>query len=362
MRDIPEITGMRGYASQAVIIFHFFAISSLLRLSWFSALPLAWNSGVDFFFVLSGFLLTIPFLESGRLHLKSYYVKRVFRILPLYYLSLGGTLLFFSQGATIQQIVTSIFFLQNFSPATFDKINGVYWTIVIEEIFYITLPIFSIFFRGDRWMYALPACVAISTAYRTIIGTIYYGNLYLENFYLWQYPSYIEHYAIGATLANFFVNRRIFEGKHTSKPLIGIIGLTIVSQITIGFLYPINGYNFPIANLVFALEYGGLIYYTLSAPRATWIRNLFTNRAASFAGKISYSTYVWHLPIEATIFLFNLPLALWIISSYALSIVISVASHYAVERPFLRLRNRFLPTRKINISRKKIVSPRIASD
>jgi len=356
---------MRGYASQAVVVFHLFAISAILRGMWFAKIPLAWNSGVDFFFVLSGFLLSIPFLQGskaddrrrqkGPSKLKQYFIKRAFRILPVYYLSLAGTLLFFSRGATWQEIASSIFFLQNFNPNTFDQINGVYWTLVIEEIFYATLPLFVIFFRGRRWTYALPVCIAISTFYRVIVSGLFVNNLFLENFYLWQYPSYIEHFAIGATLGNIFVNRGIFAGKFdTNQRILGVIALIIATQYISGLFYNENGYNFSIANLIFALEYSGLIYYTLSSPLTSWIRWIFSNGFAQYLGKISYSTYVWHLPIQATLYLLKLPLIEWVLMSYSLAITLSVASYYLVERPFLRLRYRLVPPETIRLPKKAV--------
>lgn len=83
------------------------------------------NSGVDFFFVLSGFLLSIPFMESGKVNLRAYYIKRVFRILPVYYLSIGlcGSVLLFLNYATLQQILASIFFVQSFSASTFNTLK-----------------------------------------------------------------------------------------------------------------------------------------------------------------------------------------------------------------------------------------------
>ena len=337
---------MRGYASQAVIIFHFFAISAVLRSSAFAGIPLAWNSGVDFFFVLSGFLLSIPFIQFGRQDLRNYYVRRAFRILPVYYLSLVGTLLFFTKGATLEQVVTSFFFLQNFFPSTFDSINGVYWTLVIEEIFYATLPVFSYFFLKQRWMYSLPICIAISTAYRVIFYTMLSNNLYYLNFSLWQFPSYIESYAIGATLANFFVYGKIYAGKYSSAiPLILSAALLVVTQFVVGSNYYWNAYNFPVVNIVFALEYGAILYFTLTSPLASKVRSLFTNPVAQFTGKVSYSTYIWHLPIEVTFYSLGLPLLQWIAISYTVSMTIATLSYRYVEKPFLSFRNRFVRVR-----------------
>jgi peptidoglycan/LPS O-acetylase OafA/YrhL len=355
MKDIPEITGMRGYASQAVIFFHFFTISAVLRGLAFSAIPLSWNSGVDFFFVLSGFLLSTPFFENKKTSLKSYYIRRAFRILPLYYLSLFVTLVFFGQGVTNQDIYTSLFFLQSFNPYTFDQVNGVYWTLVIEEIFYATLPLFIIFFRGNRWMYALPACIAISTFYRVIVATMYGNNLFYENFYLWQYPSYIEHFAIGITIGNLFVTRRVYELKQVgneSKLALTIV-LIFVTQYIAGLFFNVQGYNYPLANLIFASEYGALLYFTLSSPLTSWIRKIFTNSFAQFLGKISYSTYVWHLPIEATLFFFRFPLIEWLVASYILAMSLSIFTYYYVEQTFQKLRYRIVPSEKVQLGKQR---------
>lgn len=335
---------MRGFASQAVIIFHFFAISAVLRTSWFANIPLSWNTGVDFFFVLSGFLLSIPFIQPGKQDPKSYYVRRAFRILPVYYLSLAGAVFIFSRGASIHQITLSLFFLQNFSPSTFDSINGVYWTLVIEEIFYATLPVFIYFFMKQRWIYSLPICIAFSTSYRVIVYLHYFDDLHSLNFYLWQYPSYIEHYAIGATLANLFVYGKIYARKYSSsKPLALTCALLIATMYIMGSRYLVNGYDFPIANIVMAWEYGGVLYFTLTSPLSSYLRSLFTNPVALFAGKVSYSAYVWHLPIEAFfIFTLKLPLLEWIAVSYFVSMSIAVLSYYYVEKPFLSFRNRFV--------------------
>lgn len=356
MKDIPEITGMRGYASQAVIFFHFFTISAVLRGFALSAIPLSWNSGVDFFFVLSGFLLSTPFFENKKTSIKSYYIRRAFRILPLYYLSLFVTLVFFGQGVSNQDIFTSLFFLQSFNPFTFDQVNGVYWTLVIEEIFYATLPLFIFFFRGNRWMYALPACVAISTFYRVIVATMYQNNLFYENFYLWQYPSYIEHFAIGMTIGNLFVTRRFYERKQVGNEskLILTIALIFVTQYIAGLFFNVQGYNYPLANLIFASEYGALLYFTLTSPLASFVRKIFTNSFAQFLGKISYSTYVWHLPIESTLFLLRLPVFEWLVLSYALSMSLSIFSYHYVEQTFLKLRYRFVPSDKAPFAKQRV--------
>ena len=90
-------------------------------------------------------------------------------------------------------------------------INGVSWTLVIEEIFYATLPVFTIFFVKNRWRYSLPACILASIAYRAAVIQLYPINDLA--FHLWQYPSFLGHYAIGVTLASFYANRKMSVAK-----------------------------------------------------------------------------------------------------------------------------------------------------
>jgi peptidoglycan/LPS O-acetylase OafA/YrhL len=347
MKEIKEITGMRGLAAQAVVFFHFCAISTVLQTVVLSSvgIPLAWNSGVDFFFVLSGFLLAIPFMQMKKIELKSYYLKRSLRILPAYYVSFVFILLFFSKHPTTSDIIASIFFAQNFFRPTFTSINGVYWTLTIEEIFYATLPLFAILFVKRRWIFALPACIIFSSAYREIVYSLYHNNLGPLNFYLWQYPSYVEHYAIGVTLAALFVEGKFAAGKlKSSRPMIGVIIVLVVTEYFIGIKYQVQAYDLPLANLLFALEYAGLIYFTLASPLTNKLRWIFTNKFTIITGRLSYSTYVWHLPIEVTFYSFGLPLIQWMLFSYLAIMAIASLSYHLVEKPFLSLKDRIAIT------------------
>jgi peptidoglycan/LPS O-acetylase OafA/YrhL len=354
LKEIPEITGMRGYASQAVIVFHLLTINNFL--SWLgpSKIALAWNSGVDFFFVLSGFLLSAPFIEastklesSSRMKIKEYYLKRVFRIFPVYYLSIFLAIVVFSRPATIQQILSSMLFLQSFRQSTFDSINGVSWTLVIEEIFYATLPLFSLLFLKRRWIYALPICIAISLAYRLVIFGLYNQNPTDLRFFMWQYPSFVGEYAIGAFLANLYVRRKKVmneekTGFSAAIPMIFAIALLIATQYYFGTIYSFANDVQVYPSVIFGAEYGLLIYTTIVSPRDLFLRRLFTHRVSIFTGKISYSLYSVHLPIIQFVWQLRLPLLGWISASYSLIFITSALIYIGVERPFLKLRSRFV--------------------
>jgi peptidoglycan/LPS O-acetylase OafA/YrhL len=159
---IPELDGLRGVAIAMVVAHHYFLetfqaasgtwlshVQALVRLTW---------SGVDLFFVLSGFLIGGILLDArdSLNYFQVFYTRRFFRIVPIYAVFLWGTFLLFmaSRLAVASRFAwlfqqrlpwaPYIFFIQNFWMAkanTFGAfILSVTWSLAIEEQFYLTFP------------------------------------------------------------------------------------------------------------------------------------------------------------------------------------------------------------------------------
>jgi peptidoglycan/LPS O-acetylase OafA/YrhL len=157
---IPELDGLRGMAILLVLVGHYFAIpgtgaASLLNGYWFR---LGWT-GVDLFFVLSGFLIGGILLDvrDSPHYFKTFYARRFFRIIPLYYawiliymvLTLVGSNFLSARVGTVQKIDGSILahflFLQNFheflkSTVSFWWFSST-WSLAVEEQFYLVAPL-----------------------------------------------------------------------------------------------------------------------------------------------------------------------------------------------------------------------------
>jgi len=158
---IPELDGLRGIAILLVLVGHYFSVpgigfAGLLNGYWFR---LGWT-GVDLFFVLSGFLIGGILLEvrDSPHYFRTFYARRFFRIIPLYYAwillymilaAFGGTFLATRIGS-VQKIDISIlahfFFLQNFheflkSTVSFWWLSST-WSLAVEEQFYLVAPVF----------------------------------------------------------------------------------------------------------------------------------------------------------------------------------------------------------------------------
>jgi peptidoglycan/LPS O-acetylase OafA/YrhL len=159
-RRIPELDGLRGTAILLVMVGHYFSVPgvgavSLLNGYWFR---LGWT-GVDLFFVLSGFLIGGILLDArgSSNYFKTFYARRFFRIIPLYYawiflyvvLAPFIRIFFAEKVGSVQQIDGSIlahlFFLQNFheflkTGASFWWFSST-WSLAVEEQFYLVSPL-----------------------------------------------------------------------------------------------------------------------------------------------------------------------------------------------------------------------------
>ena len=150
---VPELDGLRGLAILLVLIYHCAAFQTVRHsFVYYLLVPrgLMW-SGVDLFFVLSGFLIGGILMDSkdSPTYYHTFYLRRVFRIFPLYYLMISllvaGCVLFpwSFLFASRMPIWPFFFFLQNvgFGITHAAPLVGVTWSLAVEEQFYLLLPL-----------------------------------------------------------------------------------------------------------------------------------------------------------------------------------------------------------------------------
>lgn len=121
--------------------------------------------GVNIFFLLSGFLI---WQSAKRLLVKKnglmiYFIHRITRIYPLYLINIAFILMcssfyigYFKPDTSFVTVIRHLFFLQNFKPLVVTHLNGVYWTLVHEFIFYLLVPILFVL-RIKVWHLVLTA-------------------------------------------------------------------------------------------------------------------------------------------------------------------------------------------------------------
>jgi peptidoglycan/LPS O-acetylase OafA/YrhL len=199
-RRIPQLDGLRGFAILLVLAFHYTMLlgrghQQPLYIRWVKIFGFGW-SGVDLFFVLSGFLIGGILLEarnSGQ-YFKTFYVRRIYRIFPLYYLwlflyftvLLAGVYLRPAQGIIdsedLFRFPRYLFFLQN---CFYDK--GVFelawlspmWSLAVEEQFYLIAPLLIRFLSPRTLTVVLFSTVLIAPLVRAFVGsTVPYGFVF----------------------------------------------------------------------------------------------------------------------------------------------------------------------------------------
>ena len=182
-KRIPELDGIRGLAVLAILLYHLvflagwdrlpFKIGALLSFGW---------SGVDLFFVLSGFLIGGILLDArgASNYFRVFYTRRAYRILPLYLALCGASvLIFYTHLPTHSWLFEGktpwyayLTFGQNFwmVKGTLDSRQmDMTWSLAVEEQFYLTLPLVIRFVRRETLPYVFASGVLLAPLIRTAV-------------------------------------------------------------------------------------------------------------------------------------------------------------------------------------------------
>lgn len=166
---IPALTGYRAIAAWMIFVLHFFPFNNPLVPEYLKAFIREWHIGVDMFFVLSGFLITFRYFDQHPINFRRYMVNRLARIYPMYFLVTFGVFISFyiqndtwKSEKTIEAILsftmTKAFFQKYFFTAGISQ--G--WTLTLEELFYLTAPLYFILIRKKKfWLLILPVLIFI---------------------------------------------------------------------------------------------------------------------------------------------------------------------------------------------------------
>ncbi|MGH9181523.1 MAG: acyltransferase family protein, partial [Acidimicrobiales bacterium] len=176
---MPGIEALRGIAVIAVLICHLWALTTAPLIPGWQVVVGVGQWAVDVFFLLSGFLLVSYFWTDGprRPSLRNFYVRRIFRIVPAYYLSLAVLFWFMADRAALfsdrglRQVIANVTFTQWLFPTTSTSlnVNGVYWTLSLEMALYALLPLFA-YAIAKRPVLAGAGLIGVCVAYRLYIA------------------------------------------------------------------------------------------------------------------------------------------------------------------------------------------------
>jgi len=369
-RRILELDGLRGLAILLVLIWHYgHDANSVAGHPWFSyikdATGLFW-SGVDLFFVLSGFLIGGILLDqrSSPNYFKAFYARRAFRIIPIYAIVVGIFYLAVLAGVPGRIPGSSEWLFRPTVPwyayATFTQNIrwaigqpgvptwlGVTWSLAIEEQFYLILPAI-IWFVPERQLRYLLGCAILAAPLLRLFLDLHYAHGRLASFYLM--PCRADSLLLGVTAALLVRHQSTWSWLKNHRRLIASSSIIMLTGLPYFVLFnqdhPID--SFWISTIGFsllALFYFSLLLLALLYSdgwlgrwlRTSWLRAL---------GTISYCVYMIHfavLGLVFAIFRHKVPYAVTlgerglVLLALAATVAIASLSWTIFEKPLLKI-------------------------
>ena len=374
---IAPIEGLRGVAVLLVIAFHFAVVlDARFADPWLAAgdaVPAAkvvvrnGMIGVDLFFLITGFLLVLPWLRHAAQgapppSTRDFYRRRVQRILPAYYVHL--LFLFFvfvplirgleywryDPAYLFQNLSAHIFLVHYFSPVTSASVgvNGALWSLALEAQFYLLLPLLAPLFARAPWRTAA-AMLACAIAWRW--SAAFHMDAWVEairsvdprwklseatarHLLYTQLPGYLGHFAAGMLAGRAWLRWRLDppgprEQAAWLAPAACAVGALWAMHAPEGWLAGELTWVAMLAGLAAVMV--ALVSRGLPASRP-----LLANRALMGVGRVSYSAYLYHLPVLLLLNLYGPAVtgAWWILPAYlAATLAIAWVSYRYVEAP-----------------------------
>lgn len=361
--ELPELTGLRGVAALWVLLFHAWSLCGEPNLGGYglSAFFAVGWAGVDIFFALSAFLLSLPFAAwrlglAPRPTLPRYFARRVLRIFPAYYVQLAILLALaaaFGIGRTLDlhDFIAHLGLWLLIGNPPVMPLNGVWFTLPIEFTFYLLLPILALLLAPRRWPWLLLGAVLCALAYRwQAYADVASAPVPVRVNVIERFPGRIDQFVVGMVAAYFYV---IWRTRGMSRFMadallwLGLSGLVVLC----GAIYAVratywNGHPLLFCwHLLASLALACLFVGCVSGSRFGTL--LFGNRFARYLGQISFGIYLWHFPILgwlAPVLLPNaepvLHFALLLPVLIGITVAVAHLSYVLVERPCLRLGQR----------------------
>jgi peptidoglycan/LPS O-acetylase OafA/YrhL len=364
-KRVPALDGLRGIAILAVFFRHYAGgLEKTATSTGMHVLGMIFNfgwSGVDLFFVLSGFLITgILYDEQGKPgYYKNFYARRILRIFPPYYLlaavylALTPVLAAHWRWGQLSFLVYLGYPLALIWPALGEVSPSVHithlWSLCAEEQFYIFWPWTIAWLRTGKAI--LRACLALGIAtllLRIVICVTGWVDItWTHDFLACRMDALAAGAAIAITMRGPLKDRVLSWAPAIFFP-------SAVAVIAICALRRTADHRDPaIATIGFtliALAYAGLLLAALR--QGAWLDRVLSFRLLRIFGRYSYAMYLFDFPL--TVFLspkrdffiaathsFAIGSAVFLIFCLLVNLLVAAASFHLVESPILRLKSRF---------------------
>jgi peptidoglycan/LPS O-acetylase OafA/YrhL len=346
LKYMPQLDALRALAVLAVMVHHFLPVDRYLPPDYITLGLLA----VRLFFVLSGFLITGILLsyrnEERGTALRRFYLRRILRIFPIYYLTL-----FIALALQVRPIQQGAFwhltYLSNYVAVSHPEWMGPashFWTLAVEEQFYFVWPFILLFVPQRHLAKTIVGTIALAVLFRAFV--LFVLSLSIDAAGLFTFAT-LDSLGGGALLALFHYDERLRPRLPRLMKLFLVSGLVIVTLTTGCYVFNVG---FRILHTLLCLGVSFLFVVLIEKTARGFTgkaKSVMENRAVLYVGKISYGLYVYHNFMLAIVVYYllkwtaapdyRLVAVLATITTFAAAIV----SWHLIERPLAQLKNRF---------------------
>ena len=314
--------------------------------------------GVDLFFVISGFVITLSLSREDLNDLKkariNFMTRRWYRIAPLYYFTivifisfLQPHLLFLSAKSIAAHFGSHAIFLHNLIPQTHGSIVGPNWTVALEMQFYLLMAFLIVKIFGRNNLKVLLVMIVCSWSWR-LMTTFFLepgsSNPRNQSILSNMLPGTLHEFSVGILIAILWINSQNEESKlrkyfeiRLNNFFLYSCSFVILFGLNLTLLKNTNYWS-SVYMIVFfktslAISFGLLLMAIISLKQ----KNHLIGKLLKYLGKISYGIYLWHIIVLSTV-LDRMP---WL-AGYKLmlivtgiTLILSIMSYHLMEKPMI---------------------------
>jgi peptidoglycan/LPS O-acetylase OafA/YrhL len=315
-KHIPQLDGLRGLAALFVLVHHYFTgiwepPDKSVAAGVLQVIQPFLVSGVDLFFVLSGFLIGGILLDhkGSSNFFSTFYIRRVCRIFPVAYLLLGSFVLILLSGIP-QRIAGSEWlfdkpmplwsyatFTQNIFQGFRNDIGahwmGITWSLAVEEQFYLLFPLI-VFLVPRRYLWWV-TCAALPVA--LVLRAMAFAQYGFYASYVWL-PCRMDTLMMGVIVAQLVRSDRAVTFFRQHRRAVYTVLITLVLLLQVDSVFKI--FFFPTQTSAIAFAYAMVIWVSVLDPNM-FLSRLFKSKFLVFSGLISYAMYMYHQGTNGTL-------------------------------------------------------------
>lgn len=345
---VAALDGLRGIAVLLVVVAHGAGATGAFNDAQLRLVLIPFDStiGVTIFFVLSGYLITSILARehqrAGRISLYNFYVRRVLRIMPAFYVLLAAVAIVAAAGlisVTAGSFASAGLFVWNYSPAAKGWWLGHTWSLAVEEQFYLLWPLLFAALRPRRAFLLAAVVVVASPVIRTVNYLVDPHSITQVGFMFHTRADSLLTGCLLALLPYTYPAAWARVTRFLERWPVGYIAVALLLLCSVASTYLSGAWQLPFGFTLTNVGAAGLLLTAILSDRADGVCRALQWKPLTLLGLISYSLYLWQQPLAAH-HGHGMPIVGYNVWGVPLAVLLAILSYNFVEKPFLSLKER----------------------